>query len=62
MKKIFCDICGKEIKNQNETWKQELVANENNKRVCRLCMTKVSIISINIQRTFNNMYRSFIGK
>ena len=33
MKKIFCDICGKEIKNQNETWKQELVANENNKRV-----------------------------
>ena len=33
MKKIFCDICGKEIVNSNETWKQELVANENNKRV-----------------------------
>lgn len=33
MKKIFCDICGKEIKKSNETWKQELRANENNKRV-----------------------------
>ena len=29
----ICNICGKEIKNQNETWKQELVANENNRRV-----------------------------
>ena len=48
MKKIFCDICGKEIVNSNKTWKQELVANENNKRVsyneslidvCEYCAT-----------------------
>lgn len=50
MKKIFCDICGKEIVNQNETWKQELIANENNKRVsynktlidvCESCATVI---------------------
>lgn len=33
MKKVFCDICGKEIIKSNETWTHELKANETNKRV-----------------------------
>lgn len=33
MKKIFCDICGKEITKSNETWKYELRSNEGNSRV-----------------------------
>lgn len=50
MRKIFCDICGKEIVKSNETWKHELKANENNKRVsydrtledvCEYCATVV---------------------
>lgn len=50
MKKIFCDICGKEIVKTNETWTYELSANEGNKRVsfdkiiediCEACATKI---------------------
>ena len=50
MKKIFCDICGKEIIPSNETWRQELIANEGNKRVsyngtladvCESCATTI---------------------
>ena len=32
-RKIFCDICGKEIVKINEIWKYKLIANKNNERV-----------------------------
>lgn len=50
MKKIFCDICGKEIIKSNETWTNELRANDGNKRVsydekiediCESCATTI---------------------
>lgn len=33
MRKIFCDICGKEIDPCNETWRQQLQANGGNPRI-----------------------------
>lgn len=33
MRKTFCDICGKEVKKQNEAWKYELQAQYGNSRV-----------------------------
>lgn len=50
MKKVFCDICGKEIKPDNETWRQRLQANERNAKIsfnesldeiCEGCATKI---------------------
>ena len=50
MRKIFCDICGKEIKPDNETWRQQLRANNGNLRIsfdksfceiCEGCATKI---------------------
>lgn len=33
MRKVYCDICGKEIVRQREVWKHTLTAREGNKRV-----------------------------
>ena len=50
MRRIFCDICGKEIVKPNETWQLGLMANEGNKRVsynkilvdvCESCATTI---------------------
>lgn len=50
MRKVFCDICGKEIKPDNETWRQRLQANERNVKIsfnesldeiCEGCATKI---------------------
>lgn len=50
MKKIYCDICGNEIKRQGETWRYKLQSNEGNRRVslnknikeiCELCATVI---------------------
>ena len=51
MKKVFCDICGKEIKPDNETWRQQLQANNGNPRIsfneslgeiCEGCAKKIN--------------------
>lgn len=51
MTKKFCDICGKEIENIAETWRQSLKPGEVNRirvpnrtyaEICALCATKIS--------------------
>lgn len=33
MRKVYCDICGKEVVRQKELWKHTLIAREGNNRV-----------------------------
>lgn len=33
MTKVYCDICGKEVRGVHETWTHVLTANKNNSRV-----------------------------
>lgn len=51
MRKIYCDICGKEIASEKETWSIGVVANSDNltisynelrKDVCELCAIELS--------------------
>lgn len=67
MRKVYCDICGKEIIRQREVWKHTLMAKEGNKRVsydehiediCEKCATIIHCCTSMMKRGFEPEYKA----
>ena len=67
MRKTYCDICGNEIVRQSETWRYELMANRENKRVAlnesvnEICETCATIISCCVTMRRNGINSDWSG-
>jgi len=71
MRKTYCDLCGKEIKQQYRIWKYELQAQFGNHKIsydeklaelCEVCATNLHFVTSMMKRGYRPDFHDFVDE